>query len=247
MARLEFLAKWRAIASLDPPYGKLIGPVFVGPTLHSWNEFRYADAMRRWQIFLGLFLLIVLVVGVFAIVYRQPLARQWTLYRIGAAESSQEADVEIARCETAPEAELLIGEMIDKWGSGNRRFDLHLAGHLGGRSCGETLREAFSKEITRREGLLERWARYWTWRAQLPPDQQMASVAAYYDALRAAEPPRNITWREVLDLQAVFQLTGCGELAQNLSPANWRERYGQWQQKRPSPLPAIPRPEEPFP
>ncbi len=203
--------------------------------------------MRRWQIFLGLFLLIVLVAGVFAIVYRQPLARQWALYRIGAAGSAQEADVEIVRCETSPNADLLIAEMVAKWGTGNRRFDLHLAAHLGGRSCGETLREAFSHEITHREGLLERWARYWTWRAQLPPDQQMASVLAYLDALDAAEPPRSITWREVLDLQAVFQLTGCGELAQNLSSANWRERYAQWRQKKPPRLPALPRPEQPFP
>lgn len=203
--------------------------------------------MRRWQIIFGLFLFLVLVGGVSAFLYRQTLARQWALYRIGAASSSQEADVEIVRCETSPEAELLIGEMVGKWGSGNPRFDLHLATHLGGRSCGEALREAFSKEITHREGLLERWAHYWTWRAQLPPDQQMASVLAYLDALHAAEPPRSITWREVLDLQAVFQLTGCGESAQNLSSANWRERYAQWQQKKPSRLPAISRPEQPFP
>jgi hypothetical protein len=203
--------------------------------------------MRAWRRVLPVILLLAVAgLGVWCYIYRQPLARQWALYRIGTA-SPQEAEAEIVRCETAPDHDAMIGELVRKWGTGNRQFDLHLAAHLGSGSCGESLREAFAAEIGRREGLLDRWARYWTWRAQLPPDHQMASVMAYLDALSAANPPHAITWREVLDLQVLFQLTGRGELAQNLSPANWHNRYGQWQRSRPARLPHIPRPEEAVP
>ena len=109
------------------------------------------------------------------------------------------------------------------------------------------MRAAFAAEIGGNERLLDRWARYWTWRAQLPPSQQMASVAAYLDVLLSADRPRDITWREVLDLQAIFHLTGRGDLAQDLSPTNWRDRYADWQRRRQAELPRIPRPEEPFP
>ena len=80
----------------------------------------------------------------------------------------------------------------------------------------------------------------------LPLDQQTASVVAYLD-LAAADPSRTITWREVLDVQALFKLTGRGELASELSPSNWRDRYRQWQRRRPAELPHAPRPKEPFP
>ena len=55
-----------------------------------------------------------------------------------------------------------------------------------------------------------------------------------------------ITWREVLDLQAIFQLTGQPRLALRLSPANWRQRLRTWQQDRPRPLPHVARPAAPF-
>ena len=203
--------------------------------------------MRLRWLLLALLLMAGLGLGASCYVYRAPLARQWTLYRVGAAGSSQEAQEELVRCQTGPDREVMIGELVEKWGTGNRQFDQYLALHLGGASCGEPLRKAFSAELARREALLPRWAHYWSWRAQLPPDQQIASVLAYFDALLAAEPPRAITWREVLDLQAIFQLTGRPELAKGLSPDNWPQPYRRWQQSRPAKLPQIARPEEPFP
>jgi hypothetical protein len=203
--------------------------------------------MRFWRLLLALLLPAAAGLGIGCYAYRQPLARQWALYRIGAAASSSEAEAELVCCETGRDRDALIDALVRKWGAGNRQFDLRLAEHLGRGSCGEPLRAAFAAEIGRRNGLLDRWARYWTWRAQLPPEQQMASVAACFDALAAADPPHDVTWREVLDLEALFQLTGRDELAQNLSPANWRNRYGQWQRGRPATLPHMARPDEPFP
>ena len=55
------------------------------------------------------------------------------------------------------------------------------------------------------------------------------------------------SWREVLDLQAVFHLTGRSELARGLSPGNWRDRYRRWRLDRPAPLPHVPRASEPMP
>jgi hypothetical protein len=195
---------------------------------------------------LALLVLMALGLSAWCYVYRQPLRRQWTLYRIGAAVPD-EAEARIVACETSPDRDAMIGELVGKWGTGNRQFDLHLAAHVIGGSCGEPLRAAFATELGRHEELLNRWVHYWTWRAQLPPEQQMASVVAYLNALGQTDSPREITWHEVLDVQALFQVTGCGDLADDLTPANWRDRYAQWQRRRPAELPHIARPEEPFP
>lgn len=203
--------------------------------------------MRRW-----LRVLVVLVplagigLGGWCYLHRKQLARQWAVYRVGAAEPFRKAQSQIIRCETGPDREALIHELVRKWGTGNQRFDLHLARHLGQAPCTDALREAFSSELGRREELLPRWAHYWTWRAKMDPDQQIASILAYLDTLVRVEPVKPITWREVLDLQAVFQLTGQTELARRLSPANWRDRYRRWQQSRPVELPHVPRPARPF-
>ena len=171
--------------------------------------------MRFWRVLLVLLLLGAVACGAAGYVYRRPLQRAWALYRIGAAASPREAEATIVGCLASPDRLAMIGELVAKWGTGNPQFDLNLAAHVGAGSCSEPLRAAFAAELGRRPGLLEHWAHYWTWRAQLPPEQQMASVAAYLDALIVADPPRDVTWREVLDLEALFQLTGHGELAQN--------------------------------
>jgi len=203
--------------------------------------------MRHRRISLILLVLAILTLGVAGYVGRAPLRRQWTLYRIGAAASPQEAEPLLVRCETGGDRDAMLAELVRKWGTGNRQFDRYLAGHLSGASCGERLREAFATELGRRDGLLGRWAPYWAWHAPLSPDEQLASVTAYFDAVLTADPPRGITWREVLDLQAVFQLTGHGELARGLTPADWRERYHRWIEIHPAQLPHVPRPKEPLP
>jgi hypothetical protein len=198
-----------------------------------------------WRILLAILLLAVLSLTVWCYLCREPLARQWSLYRIGAAATPSEAEAELVRCETDPDPDAMIGELVDKWGAGNHQFDLRLAAHLDGRSCSESLRKAFAGHIGHRPELLQRWAHYWSWRSPLTPEQQMASVVTYLDIV-AADPSRNITWREALDVQALFELTGRGELAKDVSPANWRDRYRQWQRRRPAELPHVLRPKGPF-
>ncbi len=208
---------------------------------------RYVETMRVFRrILLAILLLAVLSLAVWCYICREPLARQWSLYRIGAAATPDEAEAELVRCETDPDPDAMIGELVDKWGTGNRQFDLRLAAHLDARSCGDSLRRAFAEQIGSERELLKRWAHYWSWRSPLPLEQQTASVVAYLDVV-AADPSRNITWREVLDVQALFELTGRGELAKDVSPSDWRDRYRQWQRRRPAELPHRARPKEPFP
>ena len=144
------------------------------------------------QILRAILLLAVLSLAVWCYIYREPLARQWSLYRVGAAATRQEAEAELVRCETDPDEDAMIGELVDKWGTGNRQFDLRLADHLDAPSCGESLRQAFAGQISHQTELLQRWAHYWSWRSPLPPEQQMASVVAYLDVM-AADPSRRIT------------------------------------------------------
>jgi hypothetical protein len=78
-----------------------------------------------------------------------------------------------------------------------------------------------------RLGLLPAWGEHWR-RLKDNPEQERTSIRRYLEALRAADPPRQITWRDVLDLQALLQLDGQGELAHRLTPDNWRGRYERW-------------------
>jgi hypothetical protein len=198
------------------------------------------------HILLAILLLAVAGLAVWCYICREPLRRQWTLYRIGAAATSREAEREIVRSETDPDPDAMIGDLVDKWGTGNQQFDVYLATHLDAPSCGDSLRQAFAEEIGRRPELLPRWAHFWIWRSPLPLDEQTASVVTYLDSV-AGDRSRNITWREVLEVQALFELTGRGELARGLSPSDWRDRYRQWQRRRPAELPHHPRPKTPFP
>ena len=194
----------------------------------------------------GLTLLASLAIGAWWYVNRRELSRQWACYRVGAAESFSQAQHEIAWFETGPDRRDRLRDLTRKWGTGNRQFDLYLARHVDDLASSELLRETFSRELGRRKELLPRWARYWSHRAKLEPDRQIASTLSYLDTLVLARVTRTIPWREVLDLQAVFQLTGHGHLAADLSPENWQQQYRRWQQTRPARLSHTERPGKPF-
>lgn len=179
---------------------------------------------------------------------REQLARQWACYRVGAAGSFEQARAELAWFEHGPDRDARLGELVRKWGTGNQRFDLYLARYVDHPASSQALRETFSEELGRRRELLPRWAHYWSYRTPLEPDREVASIIAYFDTLASAERPLEpITWREVLNLQAVLQWSGQGRLARGLSPTNWRRRYRRWQETSPSQLPPIARPAKPFP
>lgn len=178
------------------------------------------------------------------------LERQSACYRVGSAETAEQTRAIVAWFETGPDRDLRLRELVGKWGTGNRQFDLNLAQYIDSPDSSEPLRKTFSRELAWRRELLPRWARFWSWRTKLEPDEQIASVASYLDDLAASnaasKTPRPITWREVLELQAVFQLTGAEPLAPRLSPENWLSRYGRWQKMRPAKLPHVARPKQPF-
>src|SRR3989337_2211904 len=109
------------------------------------------------------------------------------------------------------------------------------------------MRKAFSLEFGWREECLPRWAHYWSWHTPQEPDREIASMVAYLDVLQTAAPSKTITWREVLDLQAIFLLTGEPRLAKRLDPENWRDRYRRWRESHRENLPHVARPGEPFP
>lgn len=171
---------------------------------------------------------------------------QWACYRVGAAPTFEQAQAHIGWFERPGAPASFREELVAKWGTGNQRFDFYLARYLGEPACSHALRSAFARHVGRRQELLRRWAHWWAWRAPLEPNEQVASVLDYHQTLAAAPDAERITWREVLDLQAVFCLTGQAERARDLSPDNWAEHYRVWRETR-AELPEIARPDTPLP
>ena len=199
--------------------------------------------LRRLVVLLAL--LAVLGAGGWVFHERQRLPLQWSAYRVGAADSVENAAAMLAELDGAPDAAAQIKELVEKWGTGNAQYDYYLAAYITSPQSSEALRKAFSQEFAWRSELLPRWAYFWCWHA---PDAnlEMASIATYFDALADSDPQRAITWREVLNLQAVFELTGRRQLAHRLSPAGWHDRYADWAAGRPRVLPPAMRPAQPF-
>ncbi|HEV3004435.1 MAG TPA: hypothetical protein VGX78_08225 [Pirellulales bacterium] len=204
--------------------------------------------MRRFLVAIAIALLFLVVVAGLAWFYfeRDPLGRQVAGYRVGAAENYAQACREIAWFEQGADREPKLRELVAGWGTGNQRFDLYLARYLGDPKCSEALRQAFSLEFAWRPQMLPRWAHYWRWRSKLPPADEIASIDDYLAALLLVDPPKKLTWREVLDQQAVFELSGDPELAKRLAPDNWPARYQRWIESSAKPR-DVTRPRLPFP
>ncbi len=204
--------------------------------------------MRPWLRWLVAFVLAALVgAGVWVYWNRLALECQWRAYRVGAAEGYDEARTRIAWFERDPDRQAKLRELVEKWGTGNARFDLFLARYVGSAESSEDLREAFSLEFGWREELLDRWAHYWSWRSPHEPDRQIAEVLSYLDLIAASTPAKPLTWREVLDLQAIFTLAEKPALARRLKPETWHERYTQWRETAPRTMRQVPRPDRPLP
>ena len=205
-----------------------------------------AEMRLKLRIWMLAPLLVALAVGAWVYVSRGQLTRQWQCHRVAAAESFEQARQEIAWFDRGSDRRERLGELVRKWGTGSPRFDFYLGRYLGQPACSDLLREAFSKELGRRPELLPRWAHYWSHSARETPDERIDSIVRHLDILLAAARPKEIPWREVLNLQAVFQLAGCPNRAQGLSPDNWHPTYRTWLEARPAELPHVPRPASPF-
>jgi hypothetical protein len=179
---------------------------------------------------------------------QERVTQQIATYRIGTAANFQQAQRDIVRFEQGPGLEAKLAQLVAGWGTGNSKFDLYLARHLGSAQCSEALRKAFSLELAWRPVLLARWAHYWSWQTKQQPSEEVASIVRYLEALQSADNPPEITWRQVLEVQAVFILSGQPDLATRLSPDNLVDRYRRWSQSvQDGQLAAVQRPEQPFP
>jgi hypothetical protein len=185
--------------------------------------------MRLWVRFLILFVaIVVLAAGGWIYVYRQELARQVALSRVSAAPNYEEARRVLGWFEREPDRQLKLRALVRKWGTGNARFDRYLAQYVNDPASSDALREAFSLNLAWCDGHLSRWADYWGSRPGFEPEPRTRSLLAYLDLLLATPLAPSLTWREILDLQAIFTRTGQPHLALRLSPDNWRDRYRQW-------------------
>jgi len=204
--------------------------------------------MRLWlRLLITLFVGVGMCVGTWCYLRREGLACQWACYRVGRARTFEDARAKIAWFESGPDYKARLRELARSWASGNQRFDLYLARYVGHPDSSEALRKAFSRGFAWHEERLPRWAYYWSWQTNQEPDREIASILAYLDLVLKADPPKTITWREVLDLQAIFCLAGKPHLAKRLGPENWGERYRRWRKQCRGGLPHVARPSTPFP
>jgi hypothetical protein len=216
--------------------------------------------MRTWiRVSLSICILTGIIVGKWWYDHPDYVAGQWACHRIAAAASLEDAKVELEWFEPDEEegdeevqksvrdARLRI--LVENWGTGDPQFDLTLAQYVSDPTSSESLREAFSRYISRRRILQERWAHYWCYRSVLEPDEEIDSVIAYFDSLESTDSNSEgmVTWRQILNLQAVLYLYDKEQIDRELSPNNWRVPYRQWQRTRTPELPSIQRPTTPFP
>jgi hypothetical protein len=200
--------------------------------------------MRRFVI-LVLLLLVAAGIG-WCYLRRESLLRQWNLHELNSTEKYESARAEIAWFETEPDRDEKLRELVGDWGIGKPRLDLHLARYLSDPDCTEALRKEFSHELSWRGELLPRWSHYWSWRTKLEPNEELLSIDGHLTAILSDESAPRLSWRQILELQALFYLQGKPQYAQRLTPDNWRDRYRDWLRERPTPLPHVERPKLPF-
>lgn len=188
--------------------------------------------MRRFAIVVTL-LLVVGAAGA-AVAYwameRDELAWQLDCHRIGAAPSYEEAAQLLAELDRAPNHQEKLSLLTTKWGTGNQAFDERLVRWMLSTDGSGALLQAFSEELSWREELLPRWVEYWREETELPMEEELASIEGYLSAIHegGAASRREVSWRDVLDMQAWFVMRDSARLAVRLGPENAGDRYGQW-------------------
>lgn len=181
--------------------------------------------MRRWIL---LALVLAVAAGALWLLARRDVLRlQWACYEVTSAADYPAFLKRIARFDQPPHDYQRLRALVSRWHTGNERFDELLARYLFDAPCSEALREAFSRELSWRDGLLRAWATQWRGQKS-DPDEQIASIHRYLEALKTADPPHSLTWRDVLDIQGAMAYSGHPELGERLTPDNWRGRYQLW-------------------
>jgi len=203
--------------------------------------------MRLWlRLSITLALLVGAGTGVWCYRHGQSI-RCWRAHRaVGAATSFDDARAALAWFEAGPDRDARLRYLVDRWATGDLRFDFYLAEYVRHSDSTEPLRKAFSLGFGWHEDRLPRWAHYWCWRVG-EPDDAVDSLLRSLDLRLEAGKPTTLPWREVLNLQAFFQLAGEPRLARRLDPENWSDRYRRWRQNNPGGITPIARPGRPFP
>lgn len=191
---------------------------------------------ERWLAMLRIFgkLLAVMALGGLLLAVgwlyfqKEAVTRFWACYRVSSATNYPQAKTEMTWFSAGPDRVARLHDLVSLWGSGNEEFDRNFVLYLQDPDCDDSLREAFSLELAWRPELLSRWAHCWCHVGRLEPEENFESIVRYIDTLAVAEPQREITWRDVLDLQAAFELAECRELALRLNPENYLSRHSEW-------------------
>ncbi|MEK6236945.1 MAG: hypothetical protein N2C14_19730, partial [Planctomycetales bacterium] len=193
-------------------------PRWGTPREEDWSKVR---GMLK-QIAHALTSLLLLALGVSTACWlhynRSRLESQWMCYRVGAAENYTDAERRLARMEDSPNRDEQLRDLVEKWGAGNPRFDYYLARYLNDPACGDDLREAFAMQLTWRPELLDRWIHFWRWRSKIPPSRRLSSLASHLETMARADAGLSLSWRETLDVQVLFAVTGQRRLAERLRP-----------------------------
>jgi hypothetical protein len=171
--------------------------------------------------------LVVLAAAAWAWWQRDRLAMQFACYRVASAATFETAVEQLQWFEQHADSERALRELVSRFGAGNRRLDDYLVQYAYDGRSSEAFRQALSLEFAWRRELLPLWAEHWRSRKQ-NVDEEIATIRRYLEALVAADPPREPTWRDILDIQAAMQITGRGDLAVRLTHRNWRSRYESW-------------------
>lgn len=181
----------------------------------------------RRRLLLSILALGVVVVGTALYRQRERFAIQMACYRVGAATNYEAAIEELASFEQPPNRDAKLRALVARFGTGNPRFDRYLTQYAYDAQASDDFRRALSLEFGWRPEAIPLWGAAWRER-KASVAEEITSVRRYLEALYVAEPPRELTWRDVLDIQAVFALTGQADLARRLTPDNWRGRYERW-------------------
>ena len=173
--------------------------------------------------------LAIAAMGGWAWTNRDELAIQLACYRVRAAANYEAAVTELEWFEKHPRREQVLQRLMARFGTGNRRLDEYLTSYAYDGRASEAFRQALSLEFAWRPELLPLWQEYWTGRQQGDNlEEEVSTIRNYLEALDAADPPREVTWRDILDIQAAMQISDAPNLAIRLSPRNWRSRYHRW-------------------
>lgn len=184
----------------------------------------------RYAVRVGLAVFLILGAGAGGWWYanRHAIDRRRAVLRVAQAPSLALAQPQLLWFETPPDVDEKLAALVNHWGTGDARFDDLLVQHLGDPACGDALRKRFAEELAWRPAARPLWAQAWRQRTRQPPDQEIAAILDFLEALAAADAPPRLSWRQVLDVQAVFELEGRGELAAWLTPENCLPRYRAW-------------------